>query len=173
MPTESRSRVCYVLTFIDDYLGYVLVAFICNKDTTSQHFQAMASWAETFTGHLLTSVRSNRGGEFMAGELQLFFHSRGVTHQTSVSHTPQQNSHTESSIELCLKKQKPYVCQHACLPQSFWQDACETALHIYNRQPMHCHDWKTPIESFNGDKPDVFYFRVLGTRAYIWIPPEQ
>ena len=29
------------------------------------------------------------------------------------------------------------------------------------------HDWKTPIESFNGDKPDVFYFRIFGTRAYI------
>ena len=63
--------------------------------------------------------------------------------------------------------------QHACLPQSFWQDAVETELHIYNRQPMHHHDWKTPIESFNGDKPDVSYFRVFGTCAYIWIPPEQ
>ena len=62
---------------------------------------------------------------------------------------------------------------HACLPRSFWQDACETALHIYNRQPMHRHDWKTPIKSFNGDKPDVSYFRVFGTCAYVWIPPEQ
>ena len=35
------------------------------------------------------------------------------------------------------------------------------------------HDWRTPIESFNGDKPDVSYFRVFGTRAYVWIPPEQ
>ena len=27
------------------------------------------------------------------------------------------------------------IHQHACLPWSFWQDAVETALHIYNRQP--------------------------------------
>ena len=58
MPTESCSRARYVLTFIDDYSGYmyVLIAFICNKDATSQHFQAMVSWVETSTGHLLTSV---------------------------------------------------------------------------------------------------------------------
>ena len=66
MPTELCTRARYVLTFIDDYSGYALVAFIRNKDATSQHFKAMVSWAETFTGHSLTSVHSDRGGEFMA-----------------------------------------------------------------------------------------------------------
>ena len=147
MLMESRTRACYVLTFIDDYSGYALVAFIRNKDATSQHFQAMVSWAETFTGHSLTSVRSDRGGEFMAGELQLSFHSRGVTHQTP--HTLQQNGRAERFNRTLLEKAE-VICLHACLPQSFWQDARETALHIYNRQPMCCHDWKTPIESFVG-----------------------
>ena len=95
MPTESQTCARYVLTFVDDFSGYALVAFICNKDATSQHFKAMVSWAETFTGHSLTSVHSDRGGEFMAGELQSFFRSRGVTHQTSVPHTPQQNGRAE------------------------------------------------------------------------------
>ena len=35
------------------------------------------------------------------------------------------------------------------------------------------HDWKTPIEQFNGNKPNVSYFRVFGTCAYVWISPEQ
>ena len=108
----------------------------------------------------------------MAGELQLFFCSRDVTHQTSVPHTPQQNGRAERFNRTLLEKAEA-IRLHACLPQSFWQDACETALHIYNRQPMRRHDWKTPIESFNEDKPDVSYFRVFGTRAYVWIPPEQ
>ena len=30
-----------------------------------------------------------------------------------------------------------------------------------------------PIEIFNGDKPDVSYFRVFGTCAYVFIPQEQ
>ena len=63
--------------------------------------------------------------------------------------------------------------QHACLPKSFWQDAIETSLHIYNHQPIHHHSWKMPIEIFNGDKPDISYFRVFGTHVYIFIPQEQ
>jgi hypothetical protein len=38
----------------------------------------------------------------MAGELQLFFKSRGITHQTSVPHTPQQTDVQRGSIELCF-----------------------------------------------------------------------
>ena len=38
MPVEPRSRAKYVLTFIDNYSGYALVAFIRNKDATVQHF---------------------------------------------------------------------------------------------------------------------------------------
>ena len=95
MPVEPHLRAKYVLTFIDDHSGYALVAFICNKDATAQHFQSMARWAETFTGQLLTSVHSDHGGEFLGKELQTFFSSRGITHQTSVPHTPQQNSCAE------------------------------------------------------------------------------
>ena len=135
MPIELQSHAHYVLTFIDDYSSYSLVAFIRNKDATLQHFKTMVSWAETFTGHSLTSVRSDRGGEFMAGELQQFFTSRGVTHQTSVPHTPQQNGHAERFNRTLLEKAEA-IRHNACLLKSFWQDAVETALHIYNRQPV-------------------------------------
>ena len=38
---------------------------------------------------------------------------------------------------------------------------------------MRRHDWMTSIESFNGDKPNVSYFRIFGIYAYVWISPEQ
>ena len=38
---------------------------------------------------------------------------------------------------------------------------------------MHHHQWKTPIEVFNGEKPDVSYLRVFGSHTYVFIPPEQ
>ena len=80
IPVEPRLHAKYVLTFIDDHSGYALVAFICNKDATAQHFQSMALWAKIFTGQLLTSVCSDWGGEFLGKELQMFFSSRGITH---------------------------------------------------------------------------------------------
>ena len=38
---------------------------------------------------------------------------------------------------------------------------------------MQHHQWWTPIEIFNGDKPDVSYFKVFGSHTYMFIPPEQ
>ena len=95
MPVEPCSHAKYVLTFIDDHSGYALVAFIRNKDATAQRFQSMAKWAEIFTSRSLTSVCSDCGGKLLGKELQMFFSSRGITHQTSVPHTPQQNGHAK------------------------------------------------------------------------------
>ena len=63
--------------------------------------------------------------------------------------------------------------QTACLPPSFWQDAVETALHIYNRRPMRHLDWSPPISKWNGETPDVSYFKVFGCLAYVFIPKED
>ena len=102
----------------------------------------------------------------------MFLLSRGIEHQTLVPHTPQQNSRAECFNRTILEKSE-VMHQHACLPPSFWQDAVETTLHIYNRQPM-CHlNWSTPISKWNGDIPDVSYFKVFGSQAYILIPKED
>ena len=172
MPVESCLCAKYVLTFINDHSSYVLVAFICNRNATAQHFQSMACWAKTFTSQSLISIHSDCGGEFLGKELQTFFSSRGITHQTSVPHTLQQNGHVKRFNRTLLEKAEA-IQQHACLPRSFWQDAVKIALHIYNQQPMCHHQWKIPIEIFNGDKPDVSYFKIFGSHTYVFIPPEQ
>ena len=59
--------------------------------------------------------------------------------------------------------------QTACLPPSFWQDVVETALHIYNRQPMRRLNWSPSISKWNGKTSDVPYFKVFGCLAYVFI----
>ena len=102
----------------------------------------------------------------------MFLSSRDIEHQTSVPRTPQQNSQAEHFNRTILEKSE-VMHQHACLPPSFWQDAVETALHIYNRQPMHCLNWSTPIFKWNGDIPNVLYFKVFESQVYILIPKED
>ena len=168
MPMEPRSHARYILTFIDNYTGYALLSFLQVKLDCLSNFCNMVSWAETFNGHALASMHLDQGGEFMGQEFQMFLTSKGITHQTSVPHTPQQNGHAERFNQTILEKAET-MCQHACLSKAFWQDAIETALHIYNRQPMCHHEWKTPIELFDGKKPDASYFRVFGCCAYVFI----
>ena len=60
--------------------------------------------------------------------------------------------------------------QNHCLNNT---SSTETALYIYNRQPICCHEWKTPIKLFNGKTPDASYFRVFGCCTYVLISLEQ
>ena len=59
MPTEPRSHAQYILTFIDDHTGYALLSFLWAKSDCIANFRNMVSWAKTFTGHTLASVRSD------------------------------------------------------------------------------------------------------------------
>ena len=157
--------------FIDNFSGFALIACLRNKDDAPQSFIKMVKWCSVQTASTLTSVHSDHGGEYMGLALQLFFRTHGVTPQTSAPHTPQQNSHAERFNRTLLEKAN-VMRHHACMPRIFWQDAVQTALHIYNHQPMCRLHWKTPNEMFLGDKPDISYFKIFGTRAYVHMPSD-
>jgi len=46
-------------------------------------------------------------------------------------------------------------------------------MHVYNHTPICRLNWKTPIEIFLRNKPDVSYFRTFGCGAYMFIPRAQ
>jgi len=55
-PVESQVHSCYILTLIDDFSGYAVVAFLHNKYDAAVHFPDMVKWCETFTSSTVTSV---------------------------------------------------------------------------------------------------------------------
>jgi hypothetical protein len=171
-PILSRSHAKWMITFIDDASGFSALHFLRSKADAVMAMKDLIAWAEAQTGYRLRSIRSDRGGEYINQSLRTFLSSRGIEHQTSVPRTPQQNGRAERFNRTILEKSEA-MRQHACLPPSFWQDAVETSLHIYNRQPMRRLDWSTPIFKWNGDKPDVSYFKVFGSQAYIFVPKEE
>ena len=62
----------------------------------------------------------------------------------------------------------------AGLPNSFWEFAVSTAIHIYNRTPSRTLKWRTPIETWNpGKVSDVFYFRIFGCKGYMHVPADK
>ena len=68
-----------------------------------------------------------------------------------------------------LGKSRSHVSN--CLSSTFLLS--ETALHIYNRQPMCRLDWSPPISKWNGKTPGVSYFKIFGCLAYVFIPKED
>jgi hypothetical protein len=54
-------------------------------------------------------------------------------------------------------------------PERFWSEAVNTACHAINRIYLHCLLKKTSYELLTGNKPNVSYFRVFGSKCYILV----
>jgi hypothetical protein len=54
-------------------------------------------------------------------------------------------------------------------PQWFWSEAVNTACHAVNRLYLHRLLKKTFYELLTGNKPNVSYFRVFGSKCYILV----
>ena len=153
-----------MMTFFDDFSGYSSIVCLKCKSDVATAFRNWFVWAEKASGNKLLKLRSDHGGpEYISSDLWNFLSENGVEHQMTVPHTPQQNGRAERFNCTLLEKSKA-MQQHACLLPFFWQDAVETSLHVYNRQP---------IQLWNGTKPDLFYFRTFGCQAYVFIPKDK
>jgi hypothetical protein len=99
-------------------------------------------------------------------EFDEYLAEHGIERQLSVARSPQQNGRAERWQQTITQKAKA-MRHHAGLSPGFWKLAVETAVHIYNRQPLCRHQWKPPITVWDGTIPDVSYFRVFGCKAYV------
>jgi hypothetical protein len=55
------------------------------------------------------------------------------------------------------------------MPERFWTEAVNTACHAINRVYLHRLFKKTSYELLTGNKPNVSYFRVFGSKCYILV----
>jgi hypothetical protein len=135
--------------------------------------QKFLSWAETQTSLKLHALHSNRGGEYMAASVKEILNQRGIEHHLTMPGTPQQNGKAERFNRTIMDKAMSML-HTAGLSNGFWEYAISTAVHIYNRTPIHSLKWRTPHEAWGaGHVPDVSYFHVFGCKAYMHVPADK
>lgn len=95
MQTESFGKKRYLLTIIDDYSRYTIIYFIRNKSEVSEKVKEYIAMVKNKFNCKPKTIRSDRGGEYMAGELKQYFRSEGITTQYTAPYSPQQNGVAE------------------------------------------------------------------------------
>ena len=167
-PSLSIEGYKFTLTILDDYSYMGLSFFLKWKSDSFASFKVYVAWAETQTGRKLTSICSDRGGEFLSSEFNAFLREKGIERQLSVAHMPQQNGRAECWQQM-IEYKAAAMRLHAGLSSGFWALATACSVHIYNRQPARRLKWDTPIKAWSGKILDVKYFRVFGCKAYVHI----
>jgi hypothetical protein len=111
-------------------------------------------------------IRSDNGSEFKNLQVKEFLEEEGIKHGFSAPYTPQQNGVVERKNRTLIDMVRMMLGEFKT-PERFW--SANTACHAINRLYLHRLLKKTSYELLTGNKPNVSYFRVFGSKCYILV----
>ena len=88
---QSYYGARYCILFVDDYSRMMVVMYLKEKFEAFKMFKWYLARVEKEIGKSPKCLRSNRGGEFVSHEFELFFNDRGIKRKSSTTRTPPQN----------------------------------------------------------------------------------
>ena len=119
MDDYTRATWVYLLKSKAEVLGCVSVFFIILLN----QFEVKVK-----------TLRSDNGTEFLNHKMKQLFESKGILHQTSCVHTPQQNGIVERKHRHILPVARSLIFQSS-LPLKYWGEAVLTSVFLINRKP--------------------------------------
>jgi transposase InsO family protein len=108
-------------------------------------------------------IRSDNGSEFKNLQVEEYLEDEGIKHEFSAPYTPQQNGVVERKNKTLIDMARTMLGEFMT-PERFWSEAVNTACHAINRLYLHRLLKKTSYELLTGNKPNVSYFRVFGSK---------
>ena len=95
MQTESIGGRRYFVTFIDDYSRCCSVYFLRHKSEVLEKFKELEAITTNESDQRIGTLRTDNGGEYLSGVFKTYMNSKGIHHEVTVPHSPQQNGVAE------------------------------------------------------------------------------
>ncbi|GKB72641.1 retrovirus-related pol polyprotein from transposon TNT 1-94 [Tanacetum coccineum] len=140
MRVASINGKRYILVIVDDYSRFTWVRFLRTKDEAPEAIIKCIINIQVRLNATVRNVRTDNGTKFVNQTLRELYENVGISHQTSVAHTPQQNGVAEAINTTCYTQNYSLIRLR------------------YN---------KTPYELMQDKKPDLSFFHVFGSLCYL------
>ncbi|GJY43719.1 retrovirus-related pol polyprotein from transposon TNT 1-94 [Tanacetum coccineum] len=137
MRVASVNEKKYILIIVDDYSRFTWVKFL----------------------------RTDNGTEFVNQTLREYYEKVGISHETSVARSPQQNNVVERRNHTLIEAARTMLI-YAKAPLFLWAEAVATACYTQNRSMIRRRHGKTPYELLHNKPPDLSYLHVFGALCY-------
>ncbi|GJZ49210.1 putative ribonuclease H-like domain-containing protein [Tanacetum coccineum] len=166
MRVASINGKKYVLVIVDDYSRYTWTHFLRSKDETPGVLIDFLTLVQRGLHAQVTTVRTDKGTEFLNKTLHAYFAKEGIRHETSTARTPEQNGVVERRNRTLVEAARTMLSA-AKVPLFFWAEAIATACFTQNRSLVIPRHEKTPYHIINARKPSVKFFHIFGSLCYI------
>nr|GEY79977.1 hypothetical protein [Tanacetum cinerariifolium] len=103
MRVESVNGKKYILVIVDDYSRFTWVKFLRSKDETSNFIIKFLKMIQVRLKVPTRRIRTDNGTEFVNQTLRDYYEEVGISHETSVARSPQQNGVVERRNRTLIK----------------------------------------------------------------------
>ena len=164
--TISMNGFKYFLTIVDDYSRYTWVILLPDKTSVRKHIIDFVTKIETHFHTVIKNIRIDNGPEFLMHD---FYSTKGITHQTTCTYTPEQNGIVERKHQHILNTTRALLF-HAHLPSLFWCFAVKHVVFLINCLPTPLLNNDSPYEHLYGFLCDLSHLRVFGCLCFAHTP---
>ncbi|GJX41971.1 retrovirus-related pol polyprotein from transposon TNT 1-94 [Tanacetum coccineum] len=114
---------------------------------------------------LVRRIRTDNGTEFVIQTLREYYQNVGISHETSVAHSPQQNGVIKRRNRTLIEVAHTMLIYAKDL-LFLWAEAVATACYTQNRSIIHLRYGKTPYKLLHDKLPDLSFLHVFGALCY-------
>jgi hypothetical protein len=158
----------YGLVIVDDFSRFTWVFFLQDRSETQGTLKRFLRRAQNEFELKVKKIRSDNGSEFKNLQVEELLEEEGIKHEFSAPYTPQQNGVVERKNWTLIDMARTMLGEFKT-PERFWSEVVNTACHAINWLYLHRLLKKTSYELLTGNKPNVSYFRVFGSKCYILV----
>nr|GEV94002.1 retrovirus-related Pol polyprotein from transposon TNT 1-94 [Tanacetum cinerariifolium] len=155
----------YILVIVDYYSRFTWVRFLRTKDEAPEAIIKCIKNIQVRLNATVCNVRTDNESEFINQTLREFYKNVGISHQTSVARTPQQNNIVERRNQTIVESARTILI-FSKAPLFLWAEAINTACYTQNCSLIFLLYNNTPYELMQDKKLDLSFFHVFGTLCY-------
>ena len=135
-----------------------------HKSDVHEKFKEFEACVSNDCGHGINTRRSDNGGEYVSKEFRAYLKSKGIHHELTVPHSPQQNGVAERMNRTLMECARSMLA-NARLSDCYWAEAVATVAYVRARTPTTMIK-KTPYAMWYGKRLDLQNLKVFGCIAY-------
>ncbi|GJW18647.1 retrovirus-related pol polyprotein from transposon TNT 1-94 [Tanacetum coccineum] len=155
----------YILVIVNDYSRFTWVKCLRSKDEALDFIIKFLKMIQVRLKTPIRRIRTDNGTEFVNQTLREYYEKVGISHETSIALSLQQNGIVERRKRTLIKAARIMLIYAKAL-LFLWAEAVATACYTQNRFIVRLRHDKTPYELLHDKPPDLSFFHVLGALCY-------